>query len=748
MQDRTDHGRAAWTAGMLLLALVAAGSARPAAARPAGTEARAARAARRPAETDLYGPAAADTFALRQVLGFPFPSEIAASPTGSRIAWVLWERGVRNIYAAQGPDFAPRRVTDYTEDDGQELTGLAFSHDGSTILYVRGGDHGGNWTEPVPPNPDASATRPEVAMWAVPFAGGTPRKIAAGDEPTPSPTSDTVAFLKDGAVWSVALADSAAPAALFFDRGRDRDLRWSPDGRRLAFQSGRGDHAFIGVYRMGSDSVRFLDPSTGLDGSPRWSPDGREVAFVRRHGRGGPPDPILEETPTPWSIRVADAATGRARQVWASPHTPRGSYPQTAGQANLHWMAGGRLTFLADLDGWPHLYAVPADGGADPTLLTPGRFMVEYVAASPDGSFLVYNANAGDAPGDVDRRHLFRVEAGGGSPRPLTSGPDLSYDPVVTGDGSSVAFVSAGPRRPPLAAVLPVSGGDVKLLGRDRIPSDFPTADLVVPKDVTFRAEDGLLVHGQLFDRGGSGRRPAVIFVHGGPPRQMLLGWHYFLYYSNSYAVNQYLADHGFVVLAVNYRLGIGYGRAFHHPSDAGWRGASEYRDVLAGAGYLRSLPDVDSARVGIWGGSYGGYLTALALARNSDVFATGVDMHGVHDWTYTLRSWLDLPDRELRYEKGDLGRALHVAWRSSPVAWMDRWTSPVLLVQGDDDRNVHFHQTVDLVQRLRARGVRFEELVIPDEIHDFLRYASWLEADSATARWFDGVLRIGGGSR
>ncbi len=169
---------------------------------------------------------------------------------------------------------------------------------------------------------------------------------------------------------------------------------------------------------------------------------------------------------------------------------------------------------------------------------------------------------------------------------------------------------------------------------------------------------------------------------------------------------------------------------------------------MLAGAGYLRSLPDVDSARIGIWGGSYGGYLTALALARNSDVFATGVDMHGVHDWTYTLRSWLDLPDRELRYEKGDLGRALHVAWRSSPVAWMDRWTSPVLLVQGDDDRNVHFHQTVDLVQRLRARGVRFEELVIPDEIHDFLRYASWLEADSATARWFDGVLRIGGGSR
>ncbi|MDP2481285.1 MAG: prolyl oligopeptidase family serine peptidase [Candidatus Palauibacterales bacterium] len=749
MHGRVDHGGGTRAAGLALLALLAAGGwPRPAAARATAARGGTARAAamaagRRLTRTGLPRAARSDTFSLRQVLGFPFPSEIASSPTGSRIAWILYERGVRNVYVAEGPDFAPRRVTDYVADDGRELTGLTFTRDGATILYVRGGDHGGNWSEPVPPNPDASTGRPEVAIWAVPFAGGKPRKVAEGDDPSPSPTSDTLAFLKDGAVWAVALRDSASPAALFYDRGRDRDLRWSPDGRRLAFQSGRGDHAFIGLYRMGSDSVRFLDPSTGLDGSPRWSPDGTRIVFVRRHGSGGPPDPILEETPTPWSIRVADAATGRGRQVWASPGTPRGSYPGTAGQANLHWMAGGRLAFLADLDGWPHLYSVPADGGAEPTLLTPGRFMVEYVAASPDGRFLVYNADAGGTPGDVDRRHLFRVSPAGGKPRALTSGADLSYYPVVTGDGSGVAFVSAGPRRPPLAAVVPASGGPTKLLGRDRISSDFPTADLAVPKDVTFRAEDGVLVHGQLFDRGGNGgRKPAVIFVHGGPPRQMLLGWHYFLYYSNSYAVNQYLADHGYVVLSVNYRLGIGYGRAFHHPADAGWRGASEYRDVLAGAGYLRSLPDVDSARIGIWGGSYGGYLTALALARNSDVFATGVDMHGVHDWTYTLRSWLDLPDRELRYEKGDLERALHVAWRSSPVAWMDRWTSPVLLVQGDDDRNVHFHQTVDLVQRLRDRGVRFEELVIPDEIHDFLRYASWLEADRATASWFDRVLR------
>ena len=105
-------------------------------------------------------------------------------------------------------------------------------------------------------------------------------------------------------------------------------------------------------------------------------------------------------------------------------------------------------------------------------------------------------------------------------------------------------------------------------------------------------------------------------------------------YYSNAYAVNQYLAAHGFVVLSVNYRLGIGYGRAFHHPEHAGYAGAAEYQDVVAGARFLQSLPSVDGKRIGVWGGSYGGYLTALALARNSDIFKAGVDLHGVHDWS------------------------------------------------------------------------------------------------------------------
>jgi dipeptidyl aminopeptidase/acylaminoacyl peptidase len=290
--------------------------------------------------------------------------------------------------------------------------------------------------------------------------------------------------------------------------------------------------------------------------------------------------------------------------------------------------------------------------------------------------------------------------------------------------------------------------GAVRLLAEDRIPATFPAARLVTPRQVVYRAADGVRVHAQLFDAPGAtalaagARKPAVIFVHGGPPRQMLLGWHYSDYYSNTYAVNQYLASRGFVVLSVNYRLGIGYGHDFHRPADAGAQGASEYRDVVAAARWLRARPDVDPARVGIWGGSYGGFLVAMALARNSDLFAAGVDVHGVHDWT-TERA-RGLMERS-RYEQApDLARALDVAWASSPVSAMKGWRSPVLLIHGDDDRNVRFSQTVDLARRLAAAGVPFEELVIPDDTHHFFRHANMLRVDEAVADYLARVLAPG----
>src|SRR5204862_3039435 len=243
-----------------------------------------------------------------------------------------------------------------------------------------------------------------------------------------------------------------------------------------------------------------------------------------------------------------------------------------------------------------------------------------------------------------------------------------------------------------------------------------------------------LEIHGQLFvpaERRQAG--PALIFVHGGPIRQMMLGFHYMYYYHNAYAMNQYLASRGYVVLSVNYRLGIMYGRAFREAANAGWRGSSEYKDVVAGAKYLQSLAIVDAKRIGLWGGSYGGYLTALGLARNSDIFSAGVDFHGVHDWSVNVAG-LRVPT--------DTSERRRVAVESSPIGAIDKWKSPVLLIHGDDDRNVEFSQTVSLVRRLRVNGVYFEQLIFPDEIHDFLRHQDWLRAYHAGADFFDRHLK------
>ncbi|HJP97762.1 MAG TPA: prolyl oligopeptidase family serine peptidase, partial [Rhodanobacteraceae bacterium] len=340
---------------------------------------------------------------------------------------------------------------------------------------------------------------------------------------------------------------------------------------------------------------------------------------------------------------------------------------------------------------------------------------------------------------DIDRRHLFTVPVDAAKPVPLTSGDGLQWSPTVAGTGT-IAYIEATAKRPPEVAIMDNDGHSQRALQADLLPHDFPTARLVVPKLVTFTAADGTEVHGQLFRSSEAGpNQPGVIFVHGGPPRQMLLGWHYMDYYTNSYAVNQYLATHGFTVLSVNYRLGIGHGHAFHHPAHWGPTGASEYQDVVAGAKYLQHIRGVDPSRIGIWGGSYGGYLTALALARNSDIFKAGVDMHGVHDWSRDIGEWFGKPGS--RYEQGDYKQAMKVAWESSPDASMAKWTSPVLLVQGDDDRNVHFLQMEDVVPRLRKQHVPFEEMVIPNEIHGFLRHASWMKADTATVDFLERKL-------
>jgi dipeptidyl aminopeptidase/acylaminoacyl peptidase len=667
---------------------------------------------------------------LEQFLSAPFPTELTAAPAKGRVAWVFNALGARNLWIAEpAPEgtYKSRQITSYKDDDGQDLGMLSWAQDAETIVYTRGGDL--EFANGTYPNPQNSAQGVEQNVWAVSANGGAPKKLGEGHSPAVSPKGGTVAFIFKTQVWLAKLDGSDKAEQLIHSNGGASELRWSPDGSKLAFASRRGDHGFIGVYDVAAKSLIYLDPSVDTDREAAWSPDSRRIAFLRIAVAKGRLPFSPDREGQPWSIRIADATTGKGQEIW---HADAGSgsvFHEVVTENQLIWAAGDRIVFPWERGGWIHLYSVATNGGAA-KLLTPGNFEVEFVSASANGQAIVYSSNQDD----IDRRHVWKVSPTGDRPEAVTSGSGIETAPVLASDAKTVLVLRSDAHttmRPALVA----GKGEIRDLAPESLPADFPANAMVAPQQVILSSVDGMQIHAQLFlphNAGDGARHPALCFFHGGSRRQMLLGWHYMFYYSNAYGMNQYLASRGYIVLAVNYRSGIGYGLNFREALNYGAAGASEFNDVEGAGLYLRSRPDVDPARIGLWGGSYGGYLTALGLARSSDLFAAGVDMHGVHDWN------TEIPTFASSYKAADRPDAARLAWESSPLSSVSTWRSPVLLIQGDDDRNVPFAETVDLAEALRKQKVEFEQLVFPDEIHDFLLHRTWLAAYHATIDFFD----------
>jgi len=685
---------------------------------------------------------AQSSFTLEQVLSSPFPTELTAADHATRVAWVFDAKGVRNVWVADGPDFprTARQVTHYTQDDGQPIASLRLTPDGKTVVYAVGSELNDSQESA---NPDSSTKGAKQQVFAVDVDSDVAPRLL-GDMGCPDEGCEDLQVSPDGklVVWSakkklwIATIDGKQQAKeLASVRGAGVDPRWSPEGKQIAFTSERDGHSLIAIYEFNRDSVRYLAPGVDRDSLPRWSPDGKSLVFVRTAGEEIRL-PLIPIRPRPWSLWIADPATGAGYLLWRSGDKLDDSFPGLYEAGSLQYAANGRVVFSSEQDGRNHLYSLSTSGGSA-TLLTPGDFDVEDVTLSAHKKSVIYSSNQGD----VDRRHLWRVAVSGGTPHALTHGDTIEWSPVETSDGKNVLCLGSTATSPAMPYIVTLPGRE--MLAKQALPADFPSAALVIPKQVIFHSDDGLTLHGQLFlPRNPSGKVPGLVFMHGGPVRQMMLGFHYMDYYHNAYAENQYLASRGYAVLSVNYRLGVMYGRAFREAPNTIWRGAAEYKDVVAAGRYLQSLPEVEAGKIGLWGGSYGGFLTAMGLARNSDLFKAGVDFHGVHDWSVFLTERPYFGNLTLR--PPDTDAAIKLAWDSSPNSSIDTWKSPVLLIHGDDDRNVPFTQTVDLVQRLRAHHVAFEQIVLPDEIHGFLMWKSWVRTYGATADFFDRALKRG----
>ncbi len=697
-----------------------------------------------------------DKFTIEQVLAPAYPYELVTAQKTDRIAWLANERGRRNVYTAAPPDFTPVRLTSFRGDNGIDLTGLRISDDGSTVVFVRG--HAPNrdgWIA----NPTSDPAGGERAIWAATTTGlGEPWKVIVATNPVLSPDGKWVLFTGGGQIHGVPvdanLGDQTerGKKPLFLAHGSNSGPVFSPDGKKIAFTSNRGDHSFVGVYDVEDPGVSYLAPSVDHDTSPTWSGDGQQIAFIRRpgtpfgaqsnagqrgggrgrrgggfrggRGRGGQDRPIdgLHRAAFSggytMSMWVADVETGEGREFW---HNTPNDRTHTAIR-NIQW-AGDNVVFQLEPDNWQHYFSLPLDGGRGvPVDLTPGEGFAEQVGLTGDGEYLYYASNVGD----IDRRHLWRTSTSGGQPVRLTSGLTIETYPAPLASGDRIAILNAGARQPLSVALVPAAGGRAQVIFPDL--SEFPSNEQVAPQNVLLTADDGFEFHNQVFvprDIRPGEKRPAVLFTHGGPRRQMLLGYHYRHFYHMAYAINQYLANQGYVVISVNYRSGIGYGAEFRNAPNRGGQGNAEYKDVIAAGRYLQSRADVDPERIGLWGLSYGGVLTAQGLARNSDVFAAGVDIAGVHLWGSSVE-----PD--------------DVSYQSSAIAEVGNWTSPVLLIHGDDDRNVAFAQTTGLVQLLRANDVYHELIVFPDDVHSFLLFNRWVTSFQALDEWFTRFLKNG----
>ena len=651
-------------------------------------------------------------------------SDFRIAQLRNRIAWIDYHQGQHELYMLDLPDGVHRKVLTSKGDDGQPLRMVDMSPSGRYLLLTRG-----EFSEGTPcSNPKHKAVPPVGQLQLIDLEQQHSVFAISGiTTAVLAPDDSSLIWATKGTAYCQPL-DGGDSRQLFSVRGEITSLHWSPSGHKLAFVCRRQERTLLGLYTFGSSRIRWVSPGFDRDSNPCWSPDSRHLAFVRFPGPAMDiTERLFSDQADSFSVMLMNMETRHVRTVWQSSLEEHSGLSLQYGQRPLIWLGHQRLLFSHDNCGWDHIYQFNlADNHC--SALTDGSWLVQDYNTSHDGSLLAFSHNR------LRRHHysldIIESETGKRLDLPLSSGCQY-WKPALTSDGGFLVFLSGDSRCGCHLGCLDMASGQVSRLTEADDYAHTVGRDFVLPSREIIKSRDSQIFYAQVFTPKGRGPFPAVLNIHGGPWMQSLPGFHPQLGMSFQYAFCQLLANSGFVVMDINYRGGSGYGKLFRQAPERGWDGASDYLDVQAAGHWLTRHAQVDRSRIGIIGESWGGYLGALALARDSGLFRAGVVINGCHNFPRELRRphWGSTLFNSNKGETATecIARA-KIAEESSPWGWLENWMSPVLLVHGDDDRTVSFEESQYLAHALKCRSVEVESLALPDEGHVFLLHESWLK--------------------
>jgi dipeptidyl aminopeptidase/acylaminoacyl peptidase len=491
---------------------------------------------------------------------------------------------------------------------------------------------------------------------------------------------------------------------------------WTHDGAAFFLLSNERDRRFFDVYRYDANGYArsMLFESKGDGQSPATiSPDGAWIALSK------------VTTTNDSDVSVWSAVTKEARLITkhtgSAAHQPIGFDPASK---YLYYVtnASGEFQTL-------NRYSL-ADGKTD--VVQSSQWDVVSASFSHNGKYLATIVNADARP------VVSVVESASGVAVPLPVVPNGSVTSVRFSPGESKLAVSvSGDRSPANLYVLDVASKNLTKL-TDSLSPQIDAADLVDARIVRFKARDGMTIPNILWkphQATASTKAPALVWVHGGPGGQTTPAYS---------AAIQYLANHGYVVLGINNRGSSGYGKTFFAADDKR-HGREPLWDCVDGKNYLKSLDYVDPDRIGIIGGSYGGYMVLAALAFQRDEFKAGVDMFGVANWIRTLESmpsWWEAERQALYAEMGDPAKDRAMLEEVSPLLHADRINKPLLVLQGANDPRVLKVESDEVVAAVKKNGVTAEYIVFSDEGHGFTKKANQITGWTAVLRFLDQHLK------